>query len=423
MAEGTSAPCEKLATRIPVPSATIMLIAVNILAFCASLIYSAHLTGAGKFMDTRIGAQFDTQVLLGCGAAYGPKTLGGQYWRVVTSLFLHSNWWHLAGNMCCLFPIGVLLETWLRRQTLVAIYVITGIGGCLLGTYFHPTVINVGSSGAIFGLSGALISLMAFGKVSFPGFSKASVLLWASLATLFFLWLGQSSSHISSTDHLGGLLTGLFLGALLARAFRSETVQPNVRQWRPLAVATAIMVVLFPAVVLLRSEALEINRGELAFKNNDNVAAVAHFQKYLTKHPNDLLPRIQLGATYERMGKAEEAAVEYRRVLEIDPDNPYMQYQLANIYLLTQRADEAIPLLKKSVPKLPPDDKKYFNLAFTLMLSGQLEEAEQYARTAVTLDTKSSRNKELLEMILNRLAVTGQTSERGKPANKTKSAH
>jgi tetratricopeptide (TPR) repeat protein len=117
------------------------------------------------------------------------------------------------------------------------------------------------------------------------------------------------------------------------------------------------------------------------------------------------------------MGRNEEAAAEYQRVLEIDPDNSYIQYRLGNIYFISQHIDKAIPLWRKSVPQLPPDGDKYFDLAFALMATGQFKEAEQYARTAVALDAKSSRNRELLETILGVLADRGASSNQTKPAH------
>src|SRR5437016_10812037 len=79
----------------PWPSATHILIACNVLVFYAMLAHSIAITGTEKFLNTRVAANFDSELLGLWGSDYGPLTLGGQFWRVITSTFVHLNIVHL----------------------------------------------------------------------------------------------------------------------------------------------------------------------------------------------------------------------------------------------------------------------------------------------------------------------------------------
>src|ERR1017187_1731001 len=91
------------------------------------------------------------------GANYGPYTLSGQWWRLVTYMFLHGGLMHIAFNMWCLWDLGALCESLYGRWTYAAIYLITGFAGGLASVGWNPGTLSVGASGAIFGLAGALI--------------------------------------------------------------------------------------------------------------------------------------------------------------------------------------------------------------------------------------------------------------------------
>jgi membrane associated rhomboid family serine protease len=102
------------------------------------------------------------------GAAFGPYIIGGEWWRLVTAMFVHIGFWHLATNMWCLWNLGLLGEPLLGPVGLIGVYLLTGFAGNLLSLVVNPgianhgaeAIIGAGASGAIFGIAGALILLL-----------------------------------------------------------------------------------------------------------------------------------------------------------------------------------------------------------------------------------------------------------------------
>ena len=96
--------------------------------------------------------EFSGQVMAHYGANFGPYTLSGEWWRLVTYMFLHGGIMHIAFNMWCLWDLGRLCESLYGRWTFLAIYLLTGIAAGLASVGWNPGVLSVGASGAIFGM-------------------------------------------------------------------------------------------------------------------------------------------------------------------------------------------------------------------------------------------------------------------------------
>ncbi|HEY0796863.1 MAG TPA: rhomboid family intramembrane serine protease [Acidisarcina sp.] len=164
------------------------------------------------------------------GSNFGDAEIGyGQWWRVLTSTFIHNGPLHVATNMWCLWNLGLLGEPLLGPWGLVAVYVLTGIGGSLLSTAVHIHIFSVGASGAIFGLAGVLIMLLNSPLLPVPRAElqrlRRSVIWFAALNFLIgggisfananVNWLAHSRLQIDNMAHLGGFLSGLAVGAPL----------------------------------------------------------------------------------------------------------------------------------------------------------------------------------------------------------------
>ena len=158
------------------------------------------------------------------GANFGPYTLSGDWWRLVTYMFLHGGLMHIAFNMWCLWDLGALCESLYGRATFAAIYLLTGVAGGVASVAWNPQVLSVGASGAIFGLAGALIASFYLGEFSLPsiaiGGTLRSLLFFVGFNVLLgagFSLFGGRSGGIDNACHAGGLVSGLVLGALIAR--------------------------------------------------------------------------------------------------------------------------------------------------------------------------------------------------------------
>jgi rhomboid protease GluP len=162
-------------------------------------------------------ADFSSQTLVHFGANYGPWTLSGDWWRLLTYMFLHGGLMHIAFNMWCLWDLGALCESLYGRWTFGAIYLITGVAGGVASVGWNPVVLSVGASGAIFGLAGALVASFYLGEFSLPRVAIQGTLRSLVVFIGFNVLFGSFFSGIDNACHGGGLVSGLILGALIAK--------------------------------------------------------------------------------------------------------------------------------------------------------------------------------------------------------------
>jgi membrane associated rhomboid family serine protease len=155
--------------------------------------------------------------LLRWGADSARAVAAGQWWRLVTSLFLHLGLLHLAVNGWALYQLGTLFEIWLGSLRLAVVFFTAGIAGSLASLAFtlaHTNGISAGASGAIFGILGALITFLALRRGQLRPEAKSllfQLLFWAAVN----VYLGFTVAVIDNSAHLGGFAAGLVLGLFL----------------------------------------------------------------------------------------------------------------------------------------------------------------------------------------------------------------
>jgi rhomboid protease GluP len=125
---------------------TTSLITLNGLVFLAMV-----LNGVSPFLPT-------PQQAVAFGADFGPLTLNGQWWRLLTSMFVHFGIIHIGLNMWCLWYLGRAAEQLMGRLCYVLAYFVTGIFASIASVFWHPMAAGAGASGAIFGMAGVLVS-------------------------------------------------------------------------------------------------------------------------------------------------------------------------------------------------------------------------------------------------------------------------
>jgi rhomboid protease GluP len=164
----------------------------------------------------------DTEQVLRWGADYGPLTLTTQPWRLLTAMFVHGGLLHIATNMWCLWNLGRMAENIFGRFTFLLVYLFTGVAASLLSVMLHPNQVSVGASGAIFGVAGALITALYLGKLPIPKLHLKMTLNSLVIFALVNLAIGASVPMIDNTGHIGGLIAGLVVGALLAPSLTGD---------------------------------------------------------------------------------------------------------------------------------------------------------------------------------------------------------
>jgi rhomboid protease GluP len=147
--------------------------------------------------------------LYGWGALWPPAvTYQNEWYRLVTSMLLHGNVFHLLMNMYVLVYIGGFMERFIGSLRYIALYVVAGITASLAVVYLgNSNVITVGASGSIFGIMGALFLMTFIQKDALPG----PIIYQIRLLTLINLGITAFIPGISIFGHLGGLITGMII--------------------------------------------------------------------------------------------------------------------------------------------------------------------------------------------------------------------
>ena len=180
--------------------------------------------------------------LLKWGANFGPLSLGSQPWRMLASNYLHIGLLHILFNMWCLWDLGNLAERIFDRWTYVLTYTVCGLAGSLGSLWWHPLDVGAGASGAIFGLAGALIAALYLGRLPIPKQAVQRTLRSLMMFAGYNLFFGAVGAGIDNSAHLGGLVAGLVLGAVLAKHLtESEEVR---KHWRTSVFVVAVLVLL-----------------------------------------------------------------------------------------------------------------------------------------------------------------------------------
>lgn len=198
-------------------SLTRALIVANVAVFVLTVLVS------------RVGAvtgRFGGLALLRLGAMNPLAVAEGQYWRLVTAMFLHAGILHLLLNMYGLWLFGSVIEGTLGRWRFLAIYFASGVLASVTSLVFgDPRSVSVGASGAIFGLLGAWVAY----NLRRRGSALASAnLRTAGLIVAVNLFLGFTLPGIDNLAHLGGLAAGVAAG-FAAEGYGPRALRPLVQ--------------------------------------------------------------------------------------------------------------------------------------------------------------------------------------------------
>lgn len=153
----------------------------------------------------------DSQSLLDWGANFRPLTMEGEWWRLLTSVFVHIGVLHLLLNMYALVYVGIMLEPILGKARFLSAYLITGIASSVASLMWHDFTISAGASGAVFGMYGVFLALLTtnFLPSSVKNTMMASIAVFVGYNLLYGL---QPNSGIDNAAHVGGLISGMLIG-------------------------------------------------------------------------------------------------------------------------------------------------------------------------------------------------------------------
>jgi rhomboid protease GluP len=157
------------------------------------------------------------------GADYGPLTTHGQWWRLFTAMFVHIGAVHLLMNMYVLWIIGRITERLFGNAGYLVLYLGTGLAGSLTSLIWHPLSIAAGASGAVFGLYGGLFGFLLIRRAVIPAETTAALARSGIFFVIANLLYGFTATGVDVTAHLGGFVTGIPLGCLLAVPLEADS--------------------------------------------------------------------------------------------------------------------------------------------------------------------------------------------------------
>lgn len=323
------------------PILTYLFMAVNILMFL--------------FMEINGGSQ-STENLIRFGAKENISIIDGDWWRLLTSMFLHIGFVHLFMNMVVLYYLGSLVEKMFGSIRFFVIYFVAGVGGAIASFAFNMNV-SAGASGAIFGLFGALICFGMYHRHVFLRTMGQNVLV----LLLINLVYGFFVSGVDVQAHLGGLAGG-FLAAMIVQL-------PKVKKYTHQIIAFILTVVLlvafcFYGVHQTKHSAIYEWEQVNAFMNEQNYKdVIKHATEGIEKAPEPLKAALlfKRAYAYTATDQTNKAIADYENSIQADPDIAESYYNLALLYMDKNELKKA-EIAAKKAHRLVPENKDFKNL-------------------------------------------------------------
>jgi rhomboid protease GluP len=226
---------DALRARAALPFVTIGLVAIHLIAFAFVVVGGASLG--------------DPEGLVAWGGNFGPRTSNGEWWRLVSAMFLHAGVLQLLINVAALAQIGVLLERLVGRFALVVVYLSAGILAGFVHLSLQPMTVGAGASAAVFSLYG----LLAASTIWTLRHRSDATMSWTAARSLLPIGVAFVLYHLASGDLATaavrtGFVLGLVAGAVVAKGV-GERQPTALRVW---AVAGFAIVIAAGSMMSLR---------------------------------------------------------------------------------------------------------------------------------------------------------------------------
>lgn len=193
------------------------------------------------------GGSTNELTLLAFGMKSNPHIDAGEIWRFITPIFLHIGILHLAFNSYALWIVGPQVEKLYGSARFLLLYVLTGVGGVAASYWYHPFSESAGASGAIFGLFGVLLVFSIRYRKTIPAFFSKALGKGILLTIGINLMIGYMIPQVDNSAHIGGLVTGALLAAVIPFQKPGETTGPAFKVVQ--AVLVAVIALSFFQVV------------------------------------------------------------------------------------------------------------------------------------------------------------------------------
>lgn len=262
-----------------------------------------------------VGSSMDPRTLIDYGAKWNPSIVAGEYWRLITPMFLHIGWLHLIFNSVALFFLGGAVERIFGTPRFTLMYVFAGFTGALASFAFTPHL-SAGASGAIFGCFGALLYFGLKNRNLFFRTMGRDVIF----ILILNLGIGFAIPMIDNYGHIGGLIGG-FLAAAMVNLPRQAHWK---ERWMALFVSLiAILVVSWIgfAQIYNAPDVDHLQIVESAIQNEEYDEAERYLQEIITFYPESSDAYAHLARVYLEQGQEQDALHVLEKALLLDVGN------------------------------------------------------------------------------------------------------
>ncbi len=183
-----------------------IIVALNVLCFILVIV-----------LNGGYAATLDSDTMLRMGALSYDTFISGKWYQIITSMFLHFGITHLFNNMILLIYAGCQLEQMVGKMRYLLLYVGSGIVGNAASLWYYHSIgeyaVSAGASGAIFGVIGALLVILARNRTN-NAETTPRRLFFLAFITIYY---GMTTIGVDNAAHIGGLISGIFGGFLLSK--------------------------------------------------------------------------------------------------------------------------------------------------------------------------------------------------------------
>lgn len=323
------------------PMVVYLLLAMNLIMY-----FILALNGGSESIET----------LIKYGAKYNPAIiLDGEWWRIVSSMFLHIGILHLFMNLVAVYYLGTLVERIFGSFRFFVIYMLAGVGGGLASFAFSMNV-SAGASGALFGLFGALIFFGLIYKRLFFKTIGVNLLILIVVNLVF----GFIAPQIDNAAHLGGLITGFIAAAIVYL----PTKQHRIKQISALIIYIVLigLLVVFGIQENEKDPSYQLALIDDLIKQKDFEKIVDIATETLEKSSDLKAPLLfQRSYAYIELDKIDLAIDDLEKSIAIEDDRPESFFNLALLYNQQGKEVKAKDAIEEAY-NLNPENKEYINL-------------------------------------------------------------
>lgn len=307
------------------------------------------------------GGSNDTGVLLEFGAKESYLIMSGEYWRLITPIFLHIGFLHFALNNVALFYLGKLAESIFGSVRFFFIYMVSGIIGNIASFILLPESVSAGASGAIFGIFGALLYFgLMYQELFFRTIGRDIIVI-----IVINIAFGLMMPDIDNTAHLGGLIGGFIVAAIIHL--------PNLKRRKWIVTIVSIIAILGISGITWVEVTAEDLRG--------SQAVYIEGQKALDQ------------------GDLTRADNIFNFLVNEYPDVSYNHFNVANLAAKQGDYPKAIEFYKKTLELDKYFYEAYYNLSLIAIINDNYNQAEAYLISALEISPNFQAAKDLLDEI------------------------